>query len=164
MNDPCVRLEEILGTGGVERSVRLERIEALGPVTECILRGLASSLADSDWMRFERYLLAAWVHPSRSFTPLLCDVLGRRMPEVHNEDLVGVLEEIADPAAVGALEDALLWEPEWDEFHALGVKCVWALGAIGTPEARLVLEDAASVGPEKIRDTAQRALRRLGVA
>jgi hypothetical protein len=94
-------------------------------------------------------------------TAVLCDVLARRLPEVNNEDLVEVLGEIADPAAVDCLANALLWEPDWDEFHALGVKCVWALGAIATPKARSVLEDAASVGSEEVRVAAQRELQRL---
>lgn len=57
----------------------------------------------------------------------------------------------------------MLWEPEWDEFHAIAVKCVWSLGVIGTPSARVALEDAATVGPLEVRNAARLELDRLEV-
>jgi hypothetical protein len=44
------------------------------------------------------------------------------------------------------------WEPDWDEFRALGVKCVWAVAAIGTDEAWAALDAAATEGPDVIRE------------
>jgi HEAT repeat protein len=162
--DPCEDLERVLFDAELTRSECIVAIAGLVDVEECIAEGLSSTAADGAWGRFERWLLAAYEQPSRALTPMLCEVLARRMPEVNNEDLVEVLGEIGDPRAVDAIEDALLWEPDWDEFHALGVKCVWALGAIATPEARSMLEDAASVGPEEVRSAAQLELQRLDAA
>ena len=162
--DRGAQVEAALFDSGLSRSERLTRIEELGDVRDGVLAGLSVTVADEAWARFERWLLAAAAQPSRAMTALLCEVLARRLPEVNNEDLVEVLGEIADPDAVDCLESALLWEPDWDEFHALGVKCVWALGAIATPKARSVLEDAASVGPEEVRAAAQLELQRLDAA
>jgi hypothetical protein len=160
----CAELESALFDSALSRSAQQAAIAALGDVRDCVVAGLSSAATEGAWARFERWLFAAAEQPSRAMTALLCEVLTRRLPEVNNEDLVEVLAEIADPVSVTSLEDALLWEPDWDEFHALGVKCVWALGAIATPEARSVLEDAASVGPKKVRDAARLELNRLGAA
>ncbi|WP_133853355.1 hypothetical protein [Labedaea rhizosphaerae] len=114
-----------------------------------------------DWPLFERYVLVAHRRPSRAYTAALCDVLARHGDEVNNEDIVDVLAEIRDPAAVGFLADTLWWQPPWDEFHQLAVKCVWALVAIGTPEAFAVVCEAAVCEAEEIREA---ALRQLDVA
>jgi HEAT repeat protein len=127
-------------------------------VEDCIAEELRGSSARGDWLTFERYLLAAHCHPSRAFTGELCDVLGRHLDDVNNEDIVDVLAEIADPAAVGCLEKALLWQPRWDEYRHLAVKCVWALAAIGTPDAIRVLREAASVEAAPVREAAARKL------
>ncbi len=139
----------------------LARLDELYGVEPCIADGLARSASSDDWPAFERYVLAASRHPDRSMVSVLCDVLGRQLDDVNNEDVVDVLGAIADPAAVGCLEEAMWWQPPWDEYRSLAVKCVWALAAIGTPEALEVLRAAASTGPAEVREA---AAHKLGLA
>jgi hypothetical protein len=80
---------------------------------------------------------------------------------VNNEDIVDVLAEIRDPSAIGCLERALWWEPPWDEFRQLAVKVVWALAAIGTPDALAVLRDAVNCEAPQVRAA---AAHKLGLA
>src|SRR4051812_29893634 len=116
------QLETALFDPTLSRSERIAAINELGDVRELITSGLAASVASEAWERFERWLFAAFTQPSTGMAALLGDVLNRHNPEVNNEDIVEVLGAIADPASVAALESALLWAPEWDEFHALGIK------------------------------------------
>jgi HEAT repeat protein len=85
-------------------------------------------------------------------------VLSEHRDDVNNEDIVDVLASIGDPSAISCLEDALWWEPQWDEYRGLAVKAVWALGAIGTPEAIQVLRGAADCGEENVRKAAAHEL------
>jgi hypothetical protein len=92
---------------------------------------------------------------------VLCEVLARRNDDVNNEDLVDTLAEIADPASVDCVRDALHWEPPWDEFGQLARKAVWALAAIGTPEAMAVVREAADDPRDKPREAAMHELQRV---
>lgn len=157
----CEDLEAVIFNPELSSQRIRSLLAELGDVTHCILSGIEAIIADESWIDLEPWLFAANELPSRKLTSILCGLLVRRIPEVNNEDIVWALEAIADPDAVRALEHALLWEPEWDEFHALGVKCVWALAAIGTSDAQSVLYDAASVGPREVRDAARQELGRL---
>ncbi|MDP9074389.1 MAG: HEAT repeat domain-containing protein [Actinomycetota bacterium] len=137
-------------------------LDGLTGVEDCIADGLRRSSRGGDWLTFERYVLAAHRHPSRVFTPVLCEVLNRHSDEVNNEDIVDVLADIRDPAAVGCLEEIILWQPPWDEYRQLAVKAVWALAAIGTPDAMLLLQEAACCEASEIREAAAHKLRLAG--
>jgi hypothetical protein len=133
-------------------------LDDVSDVEECIADGLLRAAEAEDWSTFERYLLAAHQRPSRTYTSVLCRVLREQRDDINNEDIVDVIAEIGDPSAIGCLEEALWWQPPWDEYRNLAVKSVWALGAIGTPEAIEVLRGAASSGPEDVREAAAREL------
>lgn len=148
-----------LRIGSSETFSRLDNLD--GP-ERCIASGLASTSTARQWHAFERYVLAAFRYPSNAMASVLCEVLGQRLEDINNEDVVDVLAEIADPAAVGVLEDTIHWQPSWDEFHWLAVKAVWALARIGTLEALQVLRDTASIGPVEVRDAATNKLRVAG--
>jgi len=134
------------------------RLEALVGVEPCIAAGLERCVAAEDWEAFELYVLAASRHPDPSMTRTLCEVLDRQLDNISSEDIVSVLDVVADPAAVDSLERALWWEPPWDEFRHLAIKCVWALSAIGTEAASDILRDAATTAPERVREAALEAL------
>lgn len=123
-------------------------------ITSCIADALAGAARAQDWLLFELLLLAAHQIPSRAYTRILCEVLDVHSDQVNNEDIVDVLAASADPLAVDALERALWWQPDWDEFHGLGVKCVWALAQIGTTRAWATVRDVAATGPAEIRNAA----------
>lgn len=157
----CDELATILTDFELGDASALARLDQLEDVESCIAQGLSRSVSLNDWSTFERYVVAAFHHPDPSMVPALCEVLGRQLEEVNNEDIVEVLGAIADPASVGCLETAMWWQPPWDEYRTLAVKCVWALAAIGTPEAVAVLREAASTGPAVVREA---AAHKLGLA
>jgi hypothetical protein len=109
-------------------------LQGLKGVEGCVADGLQRAGAAEDWLAFEHYLLAAYHHPSRAFTKGPFEVFGRQVDEVNNEDIVDVLAEIADPAAVGCLEEALWWQPPWDEYRQLAVNVFgrWLLSGQAT--------------------------------
>lgn len=155
-------LEAVLAELQLGDSAALARLDGLTGVEPCIAEGLVRSASSNDWSAFERYLLAGSRHPNGSMTSVLCEVLSRQLDEVNNEDIVEVLGAIADPAAVGCLEETIWWQPPWDEYRSLAVKCVWALAAIGTPDALGVLRDVASTGPAEVRAAAAHKLGHAG--
>lgn len=155
----CDEVAGVVGELEIGSIGALSRLDDLRDPEACIAEGLVSAVATEDWDAFERYLIAASRHPSSAMTAVLCDVLNRRLENINNEDIVDVLAAIADPTAVDALEDTILWQPPWDEFHSLAVKCVWALASIGTQEALEVIRGAAAVGPTEVREAAAEKLR-----
>jgi HEAT repeat protein len=118
----------------------------------CTAQGLEATGRDEDWALFEGYVNVAFRRPDPRQSAPLCSALARRTFEVNNEDIVEALGEIKDPRSVECLTATLKWEPDWDEFRALAVKCVWALAAIGTDEAWAALDAAATEGPDVIRE------------
>ncbi len=163
--DACAELKRILDESPLcgDLAEWYARIDALDGVEECIRDGLVNARAAEDWSRFGCYVLAVIRHPSPIVTPVLCEVLMLRSDSVNSEDIVEALEAVGDPSSVSCLLDALMWQPEWDEFHHLAVKCIWALGAIGSDEAIDAIRDAASVGPSEVRKAATRQLAQLGI-
>jgi hypothetical protein len=161
----CAELKRIVDENPLlgERAEWFARIDALDGVEECIRDGLVNARSAEDWSRFGRYVLAVTRHPSLSVTPVLCEVLMLRSDRVNCEDIVEAMGVVGDPSSVSCLLDALMWQPEWDEFHHLAVKCIWALGAIGSDEAIDAIRDAASVGPSVVREAAAHELARLGI-
>lgn len=139
-----------------------ERLNEIPDVEECIADGLLRAIEAEDGSTFERYVLAAHERPSRSYTSVLCRVLREQPDDVNMEDIVDTTAEIGDPSTIRCLEEALWWQPPWDEYRGLVVKSVWALGAIGTPEAIEVLRGAADCGPERVRGAAAHELGRVG--
>jgi len=137
-------------------------LKELTDVTECIADGIHRARQNDDWLMFELYVIAASWHPSTLYTRDLCDVLLRHDEEVNYEDIVEALGEIRDPNAVESLEEAIWWEPRWDEYRQLAIKAAWALSQIGTPEALAILEDVSSCGSEEVREAAQLLLGRGG--
>jgi HEAT repeat protein len=155
---PCDQLHDLLAGPVLGQADLPGRLDALDGVEECIEAGLETALEASDWGWFERYVLAATRHPSASFVPFLSQVLRLHSDQVNNEDIVTALGETGDPRAVDCLVEALRWRPDWDEFHGLAVKAVWALGRIGSPDAIAALGDVAVTGPDKVREAARSQL------
>ena len=160
--DECEKLHAVLADLPLGYDDAAKQITRFEGIERCIVEGLRRSVSNADWSMFDRYTFAASCYPDRSMTAVLCEVLDRQLDEVSNDDIVLALDDIADPASIGSLERAMWWEPSWDEFRQLAFKCVLVLSRIGTPEAVAVLRDAASTGPERIREIAATELQRLG--
>lgn len=156
----CEELAATLEDQSLTHAERMRRLEGLAGVQDCVTRALSGALAAQDWDTFELYLLAAFHHPARSMTPILCAALRLRSRAVPNEDTLLVLAEIKDSDALDCLHEVVYWQPEWDEFDQVGVKAVWAIDAVGTEEATRMLAEAAERGSEAVRDWARRKLNR----
>ena len=97
---------------------------------------------------------------SSRWAPILGRLLGEEWPYVH-EDIAGLLQDIRDPGSVDCLFAAAekqLPYLEYDDAHALGVKCIWALHDIGTEAARMRLEALLESNIGVIREAARKRL------
>ncbi|MEV7281104.1 HEAT repeat domain-containing protein [Streptomyces sp. NPDC093111] len=82
-----------------------------------------------------------------------------------HEDIVSLLGTLHSPRTVPTLVLATRWVPEhldYDEFRALAVKAIWALGGIPGPEAQEALEGLRDDENEIIRENALKQLARRG--
>jgi hypothetical protein len=160
MSEQCAALETHLAEldWSADRDALMAWLDQADGVEGCIATGLATTATIGDWSLFERYVVAGHRRPSREYSNTLCNVLRSRSDEINNEDIVDVLAEIRDPASVDCLAYTLSWSPSWDEFHQLAIKCVWALAAIGTVEAFVVLRDAAASEAIEVREAISQML------
>jgi hypothetical protein len=147
---------------GMDQDAFMSWLADFSDVETCVCDGLRRARHEDDWLMFEKYVIVAFWRPSSLYTNELCEVLRGRPEGINVEDIVDTLGEIRDPASIGCLEEVIWWEPEWDEYRHLAVKAVWALAAIGTPEALAVLRDSVSSEAEPIREAAAQELKRVG--
>ena len=154
MNDLCTELELRLARHEWfhENDAFIAWLDTTEGIERCIAYGLDTTRERDDWATFEGYVYVAIQRPDVRYSPMLCAVLAQHVLDVNFEDIVQALGEIKDPRSVECLAATLKWEPDWDEFRALAVKCVWALAASGTDEAWAALDAAATEGPDVIRE------------
>jgi hypothetical protein len=130
-------------------------------VESCVEAGLRQCRERKDWEGFARYVLAADIHPSKTYIETLGEVLDERHEDVENEAIVDVLNAIFDTAAVPYLGRAITLVPDWDDVGHLSRKAVWALDRIHTPEALEAIRQAAHPGlPEPVLEAVKEALAR----
>ncbi|MFE1879645.1 HEAT repeat domain-containing protein [Streptomyces diastatochromogenes] len=82
-----------------------------------------------------------------------------------HEDIVSMLGELHSPKTVPTLVEATRWVPEhldFDEFRALAVKAIWALGGIPGEEAGDALKGLRDAENEIIRENVVKQLGRRG--
>lgn len=155
----CEDFRRLLFDSGPWVGVR-ERVRDCTGAAPCIAAGLRQTVAAEDWRKFRRYLYAAGYHPSENYLEPLGTALSQHDEHIPNEDIVEVLVGLASPKSVDLLRETLAWRPDWDEFHQLAVKCLWALAGIESDDARAVIDEAASDDRPVVRDTAESAIRR----
>lgn len=129
-------------------------------VEELITRGLRENLARSDWRWFQTYLSLAGKRPSVQYVPVFAEALDLRAGGVNPGDVLAYLLDIKDPSSVPAIERALHWRPDWDEFHDLAFKALDALLAIDDDAAWRVIESVRDDDRERVREIARRVLAR----
>jgi len=71
---------------------------------------------------------------NKRYTDIFCYLLKEKWHHSH-EDLVMYLKDIKDPASVECVYNASFIYLDYDDGRSLQKKCIWALGAIDTPEA-----------------------------
>jgi hypothetical protein len=91
---------------------------------------------------------------------ILCELI---LADWHNqhENIAMALQQLRDPATVDCLYEAASMTfayLDYDESHALAVKCIWALSAINTALAIERLRLLAQSGNPIIRENARRRL------
>jgi hypothetical protein len=120
---------------------------------------METAFAARDWSALQYLVLAAYWAPSKEHTIILSSILAELSEHMTNEDVADVLADIADERSLSALQKGMEADLDWDEFHALNVKCVWAMARIRTKAATALLEWAARCSPyEEIRWAASTAL------
>ena len=93
---------------------------------------------------------------------ILCRLVGADWHLCH-EDVVSALDALRDPDAVEALFHATQWIPnylDYDEYRALAVKAIWALGNLGGPEAERKLQTLSHSDNPILRENALSQLKR----
>jgi hypothetical protein len=109
--------------------------------------GLESAILSQDGELAEHAINragAAGLHPVHE--PFLILLIEAPWHSRH-EDLVGALQDMRTPTAVGALErtaHARYKYLDYDVYLGLARKCTWALADIGTPEAHQALTRLAA--------------------
>jgi hypothetical protein len=99
---------------------------------------------------------------SKSCVPTLNKLLIESW-HIKHEDITLALQKMKDPSSVDALYQAALSHHaylDYDDSQALAVKCIRALGDIGTDEARQKLELLAKHENTTIRERAAKVLNR----
>lgn len=127
-------------------------------VADLISRGLRTSLANSESDRFQNYLLLAGRRPAAQYAPIFAEALDLRDGAYAPGDLLEYSRDIKVPSSVPAIERALHWRPDWDEYHDLGFKALDALLAVDTDEAWRVIESVRNDDRERVREIARRVL------
>ncbi|WP_024529719.1 HEAT repeat domain-containing protein [Serratia fonticola] len=84
----------------------------------------------------------------------------------RHEDIASLLQDAKSPTSIDALNKAVMTKFDYldfDDSYALAVKCIWALGEIGTPVAMDKLTKLSNSDNKIIRDNAINQLKRHGL-
>lgn len=136
-------------------------LEGQSHLADCIETGLRRALKLRRWCEFEAYTWASGAFPSDRFTPMLIDALDLHDPHAQPAEILLALARIGDSRSVESVRRALLWTPEWDEFHDLALKAIDALLEIDNAAAWKVIEEAAANDRRmRIRNLCRKLLRR----
>jgi hypothetical protein len=136
----------------------------LDPVScpEIVESALRDALASQDADTVECALLLAFHFDLMTvdLAPLLAALLVLPWHRKH-EDIARALQQLRTPATADALAQAALMKHDYlayDDSRALARKCTWALADIGSPQARVHLENLARVDDSKIAGYARKRL------
>jgi HEAT repeat protein len=136
-------------------------LKSLSHIESCVDSELRDALQSEAWDILDRYVTAAYYHPSARYVTSLGAAMANHDKDLSFEDVAEALGATREPSAVKFLVDALKWNPDWDEYHHFAIKCVRALGVIGDSLAIDALREATSTGPKPVRDAALAELRKL---
>jgi hypothetical protein len=92
-----------------------------------------------------------------------------RVDHQDHEELIRFLQDSASPTSVGPLRTAILLKPQlhyldYDDYGSYYKKCLWALQAIGSPEAIEAIEEFATSEIAVLRKQASYRLSRISRA
>jgi hypothetical protein len=74
-----------------------------------------------------------------------------------------LLAEIKDPNTVDCISELVYHKMPWDsaEYSSVGLKCIWALGAIGNDKAIERLKELANSNVDYIKNLAEKQLQHM---
>ena len=125
------------------------------------LKRLQKSILDEDATSLNKTLLSLFKDGvDKDFTPLLLILVDSKW-HTFEEDIVNLLEEVADPRAVEKLYQVAIDIPDYDDMRALAKKCIWALRAINTKESIEKLTTLKNHNDEIISENAAFMLQNL---
>jgi hypothetical protein len=126
--------------------------------TEDLIIKLNEAIQVADGKQIELLCLISGLDGiDKRFTAVFCKLLKEEWHYTH-EDIVTMLAEIKDPSSVTCLFEMSLRIPNYDDARSLAKKCIWALRAIGTLEARTKLELLSKSDDKLIRKEAKFAI------
>lgn len=133
----------------IEQSVRAELSEAV-------------ARRESDMVEAALTHTLALRCPLSAYFDLACGLLIEDW-HISHEWLIGEFQDAEDPRAIPFLQQAIDLKPrlqylDYDDYGSYYKKCLWALKAIGTPEAISVIRDCAN---SEIRELQEEARYRL---
>jgi hypothetical protein len=101
------------------------------------------------------YLISITDHDGvdEDYTDVFCKLLKEDWHYMH-EDIIMMLEDIKDPDSIPCIYEISLRVSEFVEGLSLAKKCIWALGAINTVNAREKLKLIAHSNDPEIREAA----------
>jgi hypothetical protein len=138
--------------------VFLDDVSCISDVATVISGELADAYRANDFLQVELLVQAGMVHPSPELVPIACLILRERSECLNIEEVVDLLAILRSPNSIECLAETLNWIPDWDEFRHMGVKCIWALAAIGTEDARLVIRSQLESESPQLREAAIKVL------
>ncbi|GAA0477102.1 HEAT repeat domain-containing protein [Streptomyces olivaceiscleroticus] len=145
-DDLVEKLIHIAGGPGCSRAERRRKVESQFPAVNERIASLMRMLAQrSDWSRFNTLEnIAADLSDVPDLDRVLIDVVRSGQGAGYLEDHIEILGELAKPTAVDTIIQVFTEREDSDgPAYWLCLKCIQALGSIGTPPAREFLRSIA---------------------
>lgn len=84
----------------------------------------------------------------------------------RHEDMIAILQKKANPESVVVLQQAIMLKPkleylDYDDYGSFYKKCLWALQAIGTPQAISVISECAASDDAALKEQAEYRLAKI---
>jgi HEAT repeat protein len=127
------------------------------PINE-VIEELNKIILNPDYPGASLALRAIWSNLSGDYTPLLCQILDNELNQDFHEQIVEILDELADERAIPTLSKAVKYQWSYDEWLSIPKKSLQALAAIGTPEAITIIKDATKMPEDLISEHANMIL------
>ncbi|BAY09235.1 HEAT repeat domain-containing protein [Calothrix sp. NIES-2098] len=124
------------------------------PSVSEVIQELEKYASNPDYPGAWFIMMAAWSNLSNDYTPILCQILNDESNNGLHESVIELLDVLRDERAIPALSKALTYRWSYDEWFNVPRKSLLALAEIGTPEAKMIIEEAAQSPEELISEDA----------